>query len=46
MARKQKQKQITRQKGGWLNRYNFEYGRQDAINTGLTTLKRIAPGPN
>lgn len=44
MTRKQNRKRKTRQRDGWLNRYDFSYTGRGRINTGLTTLKRISPG--
>ena len=36
-------RQRRRQRGGFLNRYDFAYASQDTINTGITTFKQMAP---
>ena len=35
---------IRRQRGGFLNGYDFAYAGWDTLSTGLNTFKRIAPG--
>ena len=38
MARKRKQTtKKTRQRSGWINRYDFSHARGDTMNTGLKT---------
>ena len=36
-------KQKQKQKGGWLNRYGFDYAGRDAANTGVNPFNRIVP---
>lgn len=43
MKYSRKKSKREKQRGGWLNEYDFAYPGMDIVNSGLTRFKRIAP---